>query len=1035
MCESSRTAMVEPARGAGRSFAAEFLIASAVCGLCILFVFHKPLLTGQVDSLHQSQAPPPQSLIDLFDPVSQVMPALFVQARQVRRGIFPWWSPDSQGGTPLIGKMQNGVFAPPHLLLYLLPEARLPYAFMLVIALQIYLAYGFTYLYARVLGLDMVAGIVAGLVFISFSVIRGELLPNSGVSGLYQPLLLLVVELYCRGQRPLARYLIPWAAALPFLAGHFESAFYVNLTGGLYLCARLHSLAGLSTRAKLARAFEFAGLMLLGLLLAGIQIVPGLEYAGLSYNRVWHDRRWFDFWDYESIQKHLTWEDAGLLTAGLAGIGVFAAAFRGVLGDRKTSRAASWLLATGALAFGVACLANLGLGDPLTSLTPGGRSAAAQAAFLLLLTISFWDWSREERGPLKILGWLAIGGIVLVLKTPPATNVLIHIPPFGNLHNAGGARWELQIAMAVLSAAAFQRGLTLSRAPWTERFAAASRVLLVLSVFVVGCAGARGLKDPVARLFPAGTAQPDPAFPGGIMGPRKQTAYGREQAIRGWIPRSMAVSSISLGFLRDGKWTAEVDATAGAHVKRGRRYFEASVPLPSEAGFAVAVARITAADGTRREWRGTEFDVHPRKAAAWLPPAVAAAFPLMLLLGPLPAKALAAAAVGLVVHYEAAPMPADQIPYQLAGINKIKEDGGRFRIHGAQNFLRADYANAYGLADLRIGGDFLDLLSMVYFNELCVNLLSAASMPRMYDAGLRLLGLGNVKYLVVSPGTVPAHPALKEHSRSTDMSVFRNERWLPRALFFDRHVQLPVADWGDWPGRLAVYSQIGRWLGEEGLDVGKTLILHDPLRTPLGAPEDASAKPSVVDIERYEPDEVLIRVSATRRGLVFLSDNHFPGWQAFVNGVETKILRSWLTFRAVEVPVGESEVVFRYRPLPLRCALVVSACLSLLWAGLYRRSRSGRAPVVSVGPAEPAWLEPCAVLTERIVVSLAAAMLAFWAGWSAFIYQGGIQASATAGRFSIVNVGGAAALAAFGVLLLRGARSRGGNDSRSPPTE
>jgi uncharacterized membrane protein YfhO len=62
-----------------------------------------------------------------------------------------------------------------------------------------------------------------------------------------------------------------------------------------------------------------------------------------------------------------------------------------------------------------------------------------------------------------------------------------------------------------------------------------------------------------------------------------------------------------------------------------------------------------------------------------------------------------------------------------------------------------------------------------------------------------------------------------------------------------------------------------------------------------------------------------------------LADQFFPGWQVHVDGREQEMLRANHTFRLVEVPAGESEVEFRYRPR----SLAVGAVLSLLGIVLF----------------------------------------------------------------------------------------------------
>lgn len=78
--------------------------------------------------------------------------------------------------------------------------------------------------------------------------------------------------------------------------------------------------------------------------------------------------------------------------------------------------------------------------------------------------------------------------------------------------------------------------------------------------------------------------------------------------------------------------------------------------------------------------------------------------------------------------------------------------------------------------------------------------------------------------------------------------------------------------------------------------------------TPPGWRQDKAA------IVSYTPNEVIIDVLSRASGLLFLSDNYYPGWKARVNGEAVKIFRTDYTFRSVLIPKGESKVEFYYKP-------------------------------------------------------------------------------------------------------------------------
>lgn len=102
----------------------------------------------------------------------------------------------------------------------------------------------------------------------------------------------------------------------------------------------------------------------------------------------------------------------------------------------------------------------------------------------------------------------------------------------------------------------------------------------------------------------------------------------------------------------------------------------------------------------------------------------------------------------------------------------------------------------------------------------------------------------------------------------------------------------------------------------EDLDLEKTLVLEKNIKTNLDI-KNGSAK-----IDKYLPNEVIIKTKADGNSLLFLSDSYYPGWKAFVDGESTEILRSDFTFRSVVVQKGEHTVKFFYDPLPFKLGLI-----------------------------------------------------------------------------------------------------------------
>jgi len=92
-------------------------------------------------------------------------------------------------------------------------------------------------------------------------------------------------------------------------------------------------------------------------------------------------------------------------------------------------------------------------------------------------------------------------------------------------------------------------------------------------------------------------------------------------------------------------------------------------------------------------------------------------------------------------------------------------------------------------------------------------------------------------------------------------------------------------------------------------------------------------------ITQYDPNQVVVRVSASRPAISVLLDSQAPGWSATVNGTPQPILFANYAFRGVEVPAGESVVRFRYWTPGLTLGLSVSLLSLVIVSALVASER------------------------------------------------------------------------------------------------
>ena len=184
---------------------------------------------------------------------------------------------------------------------------------------------------------------------------------------------------------------------------------------------------------------------------------------------------------------------------------------------------------------------------------------------------------------------------------------------------------------------------------------------------------------------------------------------------------------------------------------------------------------------------------------------------------------------------------------------------------------------------------------------------------------LRILDVLGVKYIldrVDNPGYIGEFPSERfEQVYDTDgWKLFVNKKSVPRVqLVFD----------------YLVYSndkEFEQLFFSEAFDPQETVLLEEkPSLT-----TNCSSQKSGIKLISYLPNEVVSQVNTDCPGLLVLSDNYYPGWKVYSDEVETKIYRANYTFRAVVVPSGNHEIVFKYEPDSYKYGVIISLASVLI---------------------------------------------------------------------------------------------------------
>jgi uncharacterized membrane protein YfhO len=100
---------------------------------------------------------------------------------------------------------------------------------------------------------------------------------------------------------------------------------------------------------------------------------------------------------------------------------------------------------------------------------------------------------------------------------------------------------------------------------------------------------------------------------------------------------------------------------------------------------------------------------------------------------------------------------------------------------------------------------------------------------------------------------------------------------------------------------------------------------------PAGNPSNGTDSDEVKAL-RYQPDSLDLSIRSKEPALLVLSENYYPGWQAWLDGAPVAIYRTDIAFRGVAIPPGAHLVRMEFRPviLPVSAAISLGTAVLLL---------------------------------------------------------------------------------------------------------
>ncbi|MFT4223154.1 YfhO family protein [Dysgonomonas sp.] len=123
------------------------------------------------------------------------------------------------------------------------------------------------------------------------------------------------------------------------------------------------------------------------------------------------------------------------------------------------------------------------------------------------------------------------------------------------------------------------------------------------------------------------------------------------------------------------------------------------------------------------------------------------------------------------------------------------------------------------------------------------------------------------------------------------------------------------------------------------IDPSKTVVVDKRFEGELSGLNIVADSTATITLTEYKPNKLTYKSKAGSEQLAVLSEMYFSdGWQAYVDGKEVPHFRADWTLRAMRVPAGEHEIVFKFEPKGYHTSRTVatasSALLILLLIGI-----------------------------------------------------------------------------------------------------
>jgi hypothetical protein len=165
----------------------------------------------------------------------------------------------------------------------------------------------------------------------------------------------------------------------------------------------------------------------------------------------------------------------------------------------------------------------------------------------------------------------------------------------------------------------------------------------------------------------------------------------------------------------------------------------------------------------------------------------------------------------------------------------------------------------------------------------------------------------------------------RQVSQIGNVAIFENLRALPRAWLATEALVLKES-------AILEVIRTARLPDGKTWEPSRLVLIEDSTEFKSNA-GDGSAR---VEVTSHEPNRIAMKTKSSVPTVLVLSENHYPGWRAYVDGRAVETLRVNYNLRGVTLAAGEHDVEFLYRPKSVLFGLAISL-LTLLGLLLWWR--------------------------------------------------------------------------------------------------